>query len=358
MLRAKLNEISELIKEILLNDSFTDRIHPEYLRDAVIAYPSRAGKCLRPALLMWCCGLFNEEKIMRSAKIAAAVELYHVWTLVHDDIIDNDDYRRKALSVHTYIQKKCCLEHPHIPQDFGKKFGIDFAILCGDIQQAWANDLILAAVDDGIPANTVISILRCLNEIVNPDLISGEAMDVYFTLSPITKISPGEMSTMLILKTGKLIRFAAECGALIGLATGNFADESVKRIGDFAEKAALAFQLKDDLLGLFADEAELGKPVGSDLREGKRTFLFSIAANRLQGDDLGYFLDKLGKIDLRLEQTKQVNKMIIECGAAREVEMKIAKLIREAHETLALFPKNQFRDLLGEWIDFIETRTF
>ena len=353
----KLDEIGGLVRKTLLTDSFIEKVNPQYLKDALVAYPSRGGKCLRPALLMWCCGLFD-KRIEKAAKIAAAVELYHIWTLVHDDIIDNDDYRRKDLSVHAFLRENCRNDYEHITEEFGYKFGTDLAILCGDIQQAWANNLILRATDDGVDAEIVISILRRLNGHVNPDLISGEAIDVYFTLLPITDIPPEEMKNMLLLKTGRLIRFAAECGAVIGLSTSDFSAAPVKQTGNFAEKAALAFQLKDDLLGLFADEAELGKPIGSDLREGKRTLMFAITANRLKGTDLEYFLNALGNKNVSSAEIKRVNTMIAGCGAREEIEKLITTLIQESQEILGSFPDNRFRNLLGDWVSFIAKRNF
>ena len=357
MLKEKLNEINAIVKEIFLANSFVQDVAPRYLREALLAYPSREGKSLRPALLMWCCGLFD-ERIEKTAKIAAAVELYHIWTLVHDDIIDNDDYRRKGASVHTFIRDQCCRDHKHIVPEFARQFGIDLAILCGDIQQAWANNLILQSTEDGITPDIVISILRRLNKHVNPDLISGEAMDIYFTLLPISEIPPEEMKRMLTLKTGRLIRFAAECGSLIGLSTSKFTNRSVQQVGDFAEKAALAFQLKDDLLGLYADEINLGKPVGSDLREGKRTLLFATAANRLKDKDLDYFLDKLGNKNLSSTDIEKIGKLIANCGALNEIESLITILIKEAQETLNTFPENEFRNLLSDWINFTVNRIF
>ena len=326
------------------------------MKESLTAYPSRGGKCLRPALLLWCCGLFD-KRIEKSVKVAAAVELYHIWTLVHDDIIDNDNTRRGAPAVHISIKEQCENDH-NLSKGIADKFGKDLGILCGDIQQAWANNLILQATDDGVPAETVFRILRRLNEHVNPHLISGEALDVTYTFLPITDISPEEMTNMLILKTGVLIRFAAECGALIGLSAPNFDDQTVSKIGDFAEKAALAFQLKDDLLGMFADETELGKPVGSDLREGKRTLLFSIAGRRFHGKDLDYFFDKLGRPNLQPKEIEKVCKMIVDCGAKETIEQRIRDLLADARDDLQRFPTNDFRTLLTEWVNFVDQRTF
>ena len=356
MFQKKLSEVGNLIKNTLLTDPFTEAICPRYLKESLTAYPSRGGKYLRPALLMWCCGLFDKQ-IEKTLKIAAAVELYHIWTLVHDDIIDNDDYRRGAPAVHISIAQQCERDY-NLSKEIRDKFGKDLGILCGDVQQAWANNLILQAVEDGVSTNNIVSILRRLNGHVNPSLISGEALDVYFTFLPITKISPQEMTDMLVLKTGVLIRYAAECGALIGLSASNFDDQIVRKIGNFAEKAALAFQLKDDLLGMFADEAELGKPVGSDLREGKRTLLFSIAGRCLHGKDLDYFLDKLGRKNLLPQEAETVRKLIVDCGAKETIEKRIRKLLADVKQDLQCFPKNDFRYLLTEWVNFIDKRTF
>ena len=357
MFQEKLKEISAQVQQVILEDDFSGSVSPFLLREAVLAYPRRKGKSLRPALLLWSCGLYDPD-FGKALKIAAALELYHIWTLVHDDIIDNDDLRRGNPSVHALVKEKSMKNYKGITSREAAEYGKTLAILCGDIQHAWSNYLILQGVQDGVSPEVVLSIIRRLNGYVNPALISGEAIDVEFTLRPIREITPEEMRAMLIQKTGKLFRFAAETGAQIGLSTSHTHQTEVKRLGDFAEKAALAFQLKDDLLGVFADEKKLGKPVGSDIREGKRTLITSVAVAALKGADLNFFLSLLENKSCDNTDLIRVQNLLRSCGAVDKLELEIKTLLQEAEEDLTQFPDNSYRGLLGDWLAFIGERKY
>ena len=157
-MKEELIKVKGRIDSILENDDFPGTIRPEYLRDAVRAYPCRGGKRLRPALTMWCCGLLGGNTVL-AEYAATAVEVYHNWTLVHDDIIDNDDYRRGEPTTHTvlteYAQKNLIFGQS---QNTPRKYGRDFAILAGDIQQGWAMNLLLKSVEKGVDADVVLSL--------------------------------------------------------------------------------------------------------------------------------------------------------------------------------------------------------
>ncbi len=352
----QLKKVDDEIKEIIINDQFFHQIKPEILRQAVLAYPSRAGKALRPALNLWMCGLFC-DRYSQSLKIAAAIELYHIWTLVHDDIIDEDKTRRGAPSLHIQIKNWLMNEH-HLEEKNAIKIGIDLAILSGDILQACSNHFFIRSQEDGISINTILSILTQLNHFVNPQLISGEAMDVIMAITPIENISSLDIEYMLAGKTGKLIRFAAETGALVGLNVTDFNHQLIKKAGIFAEKAGLAFQLKDDYLGIFGDPVKVGKPIGSDICQGKRTLLIALAAERLKGSKKKFFLQQLGKIDLKDHDLAKIKELLIESGAVSTVELMIDQLVEECMELLAYWPSNRFRTYLQQWTEFIMMRDY
>ena len=349
-MHAQLEAIRAEIKELLRHDPFRQLLAPEYLRRAVFAYPDRGGKMLRPALLLGSCGVFKQNT-RPALPVAAAVEIFHIWTLVHDDIIDDDDCRRGGPSVHCLVRD--LLQDPGGP--VAARFGVNLAILAGDVQQAWSNRLILNATE--VPAEIRLSLLERLNGLVNPLLISGEAMDVEFELRPFAAISPGEMETMLRRKTAVLLRFAAESGAMIGLNTGDCEEPRVKLLGDFAEAAGLAFQLRDDVLGMFGDEAELGKPVGSDLRQGKRNYLFTVARKRLSGKELAVFEETHGNPQLTGEQCRAVAEMLRDCGALAATEAKAAEYLETALARLAELPANDYTGLVRDWAMFVCHRT-
>ncbi len=356
----ELERVRVLVGDVILSDTFAENIVPSYLRDGVMAYPSRQGKALRPALLLWCCGLYGGA-IEGAVKVAAGLEVYHNWTLVHDDIIDDDATRRGEPSAHVLLREYCppgSHAHAKTDQDVAVRFGRDMAILAGDIQQAWANNLVIDSRRDGVSPDVLLSILSRLNSYVNPLLISGEALDVAYEREAVGALSAPEIENMLNLKTAVLFRFAAESGAMIGLNERDHTHELVQRVGDFAESAALSFQLKDDLLGMLGAESELGKPVGSDLRRGKHTPLFVTALSKLSGADHDFFLSCYGNTAISQDDVVRIIALLHDCGAVRTVTERVMELLGQAKDILAMCPANRYREHLIAWTDYLAARTY
>ena len=355
-MKEELIKVKGRIDSILENDDFPGTIRPEYLRDAVRAYPCRGGKRLRPALTMWCCGLLGGNTVL-AEYAATAVEVYHNWTLVHDDIIDNDDYRRGEPTTHTvlteYAQKNLIFGQS---QNTPRKYGRDFAILAGDIQQGWAMNLLLKSVEKGVDADVVLSLSRRLQELVNRDLISGEALDVEFPHRDRETLTETEIETMLYLKTGVLLQFCAEAGAAIALGSSDLTQTKIKNIGEFAAAAGVAFQFRDDWLGVFGDSKTFGKPVCSDISEGKPTVLLVSALKGLTGNDKDELLSYIGMASFDEAQVAAIRGLIRKSGAEAVVSAKTEKLIEKARVILKDYDDNEYRDLLSGWLDYLVVR--
>ncbi|MBO5762826.1 MAG: polyprenyl synthetase family protein, partial [Lentisphaeria bacterium] len=206
-MQQSLRTIAGAVDTLLRQDSYPDRIRPDYLGAAVRDYPARGGKRLRPVLLTWCGCLLGaeQEKLLLPA---AAVEVFHNWTLVHDDIIDQDPVRRGMPTAHVVLGREM---ERSFPGADAERFGRDFAILCGDLQQSWANDLLARAPFS--PAVTVAA-LRRMQQLGGIALISGEAVDVELSLRDPLTVSEQEVIAMTRGKTGALLRLAAELGAM------------------------------------------------------------------------------------------------------------------------------------------------
>jgi geranylgeranyl diphosphate synthase type I len=349
-----LSDIGARVTELLASESTINNLQPESLRAAVLAYPARVGKALRPALCLWSCGLYRDPP-PAAWRLAAAIELYHIWTLVHDDIIDQDLSRRGGPSAHEHVRRGVVETDLAFGQQ-ARVFGKNIAILAGDIQHAWSNYMILQAVDEGMPPSTALVILRRLNGFVNPMLIGGEALDVEFELSspllpPIEKILE-----MLRGKTAILLRFAAESGVLLGLETDDIDHPMVAAAGSFAEAVGIAFQLRDDILGMYGNAAQLGKPVGSDVRQGKPTVLYAEALARTGGDDRATLERALGHPELTPVELDQVRDIIRSCGARDAVDQRIASYIVGAVAILDQLPPGKSNDSLRWWADYAVTR--
>ncbi|MCP3967028.1 MAG: polyprenyl synthetase family protein [Lentisphaerae bacterium] len=352
-----LNELKNTaakINEIILNDDFPSIIEPKYLRGTVIDYPGRGGKRLRPALLTWCCGLLGGDP-QKALYPAVAVEIYHNWTLVHDDIIDDDDVRRGLPSAHASLTKYARDNFRNLR--FGaEKFGRDFAILAGDIQQGWAANMMLKAADNGMSPEVTIALSRRMQELVTRELISGEALDVEFPMRGLKNVTSREVLDMLYLKTGALLRFCAEAGAAIALDSTDFNSPEIRRLGDFASTAGIAFQLRDDWLGVFGNFSKFGKSLGSDLAEEKLTLMLMKAYESLDADKKYKLMNLLGLESYTMDVIEEARELFIMSGAEKYIRQKADHLAEEAKTILEKFPDNEYRGWLSELTDYLVHR--
>ncbi|MBU8901639.1 MAG: polyprenyl synthetase family protein [Victivallales bacterium] len=350
----ELKKIASLINELIVNDDFPASVEPEYLRATVMDYPARGGKRLRPALLIWCCGLLGGDT-ETALYPAMAAELFHNWTLVHDDIIDEDSMRRGELTTHESLRlfAREAFDGGDLAAD---KFGKNFAILAGDIQQGWSLNTILKSAEHGLSAELTLALGKRLLELGSCQLISGEALDVEFPMRSWQNISSDEVLHMLELKTGALLRFCAEAGAAIALNTCDFERKEIKMLGDFAAAAGIAFQLMDDWLGVFGDFDKLGKNIASDLASEKPTILLLKSFEKLQPDLQLHLSGMLGLDEYNEEIIEQVRVLMRDCGAEAYVREKAEEFSEQAKEILHQFPDNEYRSFLLELTSFLVNR--
>lgn len=345
----QLKNIDAELTALIKNDPFADAIEPDYLRKAVISYPLRGGKRLRPALAMWSCGL-NGGNPADVLPLALSVELFHNWTLIHDDVIDNDAVRRGQPSIHVQVTEEA-KKRFSIPAAEASTFGINTAILAGDILHGWAVHTLCRMNDKQMIAPLVAEMTGTLT----PLLISGEMIDVEFELAPPSTAK--KIEQMLRWKTGILLRYAAEGGTAAALQDPSLSQPEVKTMGHIAECAGLAFQLQDDILGMFGDEEQLGKPVGSDLREGKTTLLLKTALENASDHNKQILINLSGKKDLSRKEIKTACKIIKTSGAETIIRKRAESLLIDSRSQLERFPDNQYRSLLAQWLDYTISRT-
>lgn len=205
------------------------------------------GKRIRPILLLEfyaLCGGNGDSAL----NFAAALEMIHTYSLIHDDLpcMDNDDMRRGRPSCH-------------------KAFGEDTALLAGDALLTLAFKT--AAETDGIPADRVLKAIAVLAENAGiSGMVGGQVEDLAFEKSGATI---EQLRGMYLKKTSCLLSAAAVCGSILAGAN----DEELKYAAEYAEKLGLAFQIIDDILDCTSDEKTLGKPIGSDEKNGKTTYV-------------------------------------------------------------------------------------
>ena len=224
--------------------------HPPELYNPVAYIMGLGGKRLRPCLLLMACDLFGGD-VEAAIEPALAIEVFHNFTLMHDDIMDKAPLRRGKPTVH-------------------QKWNNNIAILAGDVMMVEANKLIMQVPD---------AILRAVLDVFNQTAIGvceGQQIDMNFELRDDVAIA--EYINMIRLKTAVLLGGALKIGALIGGAT----QPEACALYNFGEKLGVAFQLQDDILDVYGDPEKFGKQVGGDILSNKKTYLL-IKALQLAG---------------------------------------------------------------------------
>jgi len=346
--------ISEKITEALKRDDFPSKVEPEELREAVLSYPLLGGKRLRPVIVMWSCGLLGGDPD-KALYAACASEVYHNWTLVHDDIIDADELRRGQPATHKALEAKG-RDNLNLTSGKARKFGTDMAILAGDLQQSWAVNLLLKSISLGVSPNVVNSMCKDMVETLSTELISGEAIDVVLSYRDIRKIEYEEVERMLHMKTASLLNFCVTAGAKIALNTDNNNAEEIIRLIEFTSSLGLAFQLRDDYLGIFGSTEKLGKPVGSDLIAAKPTLLVLETLSRVNLEEKKIILGAMGKEGITENEIESVRKVMTDCGAKDIILKNIEYTKKQAEVALNSLPDNKYNKMLKELNSFLATR--
>lgn len=352
-----LSVIERQVGEYYQQQRFKDWFRPQNLRDSVYAYLERPGKRLRPAVLMWASGAVGGNPEL-ALPAAAAVEMFHTWTLVHDDVIDDDDLRRGGPTVHE-LSRQYAVEHMGYGDAKSREYGRNIAILAGDCQQGWAVTLLCeVAKQGGADASVVVDVISELESRVVNTLIEGETLDVQYAQMTVGQLSSDDIVRMLWMKTGVLYEFAARSGAKLGLNVSDNDHPLVAALSRFAGCCGTAFQLQDDILGLMGDEQTLGKPIGSDVREGKKTTIVYYALTSANESDRKFLLSVLGNRDATPDEVAKATQMMVALGGVDKTIELARHHIDKAIPELSILPESNYRDLLTSWADFMVNRSF
>jgi len=226
---------------------------PLGLYDPIGYVLSMGGKRIRPTLALMACNLFSED-VQPAVNMALGLEIFHNFTLLHDDIMDRADVRRGQPTVH-------------------KKWNDNTAILSGDVMQIASYQFIAKT-----PVKYLKSVLDLFSQTA-AEICEGQQYDVDFESR--NDVKAEEYLEMIRLKTAVLLGCALKCGALIGGA----GEEDAQNLYDFGINIGLAFQLKDDLLDVYGDEATFGKKIGGDILCNKKTYMLIYALELATGCD-------------------------------------------------------------------------
>ncbi|NWF69719.1 MAG: polyprenyl synthetase family protein [Chloroflexi bacterium] len=356
-LLAELDKRKKLVKDYLLQDPYADSFRPAHIRDAAFSYLKGGGKSLRAAVLLLSCGAVGGDEMI-ALPAAAGVEIYHTWTLVHDDVIDKDDRRRGAPTVHTEFTQRAAADLGWTGED-AAHYGLSIAMLVGDLQQGWSWHLFFDLFNKNkVHPALVLSLVTELSTYVHTTLIEGETLDIQFSRSPVGSLSEQAVTDMLWKKTGVLYEFAGRAGAAIGLGDADANIPVARAIATFCSRCGTAFQIQDDILGILGDESQLGKPVGSDIREGKNTLLTLRALSSASSAQRAFMLGVLGNSDASPQAIAEVTQMMRDLKVIDYAQQTARQHIDHALESLHILPDSQYKQLLQLWAEYLVERQF
>ncbi|MGY4856657.1 polyprenyl synthetase family protein [Cryobacterium sp. AP23] len=286
---------------------------------------------------------------------ASALEVFHAAALVHDDIIDNSDTRRGAPSAHRRFESLHGAQGwAGAPADFGRAS----AILLGDLLLGWSDELLDEGLDD---ARDRVSARRARAEFnrMRTEVTAGQYLDILEERAWLTQAESELLDRAVRVIVFKSAKYSVQAPLVIGAALAGADDDHLDSLRAFGLPLGIAYQLRDDLLGVFGDAAVTGKPSGDDLREGKRTVLIALARERLDGPDLGTVDRLLGRPDLSGEQIEWLQRTIVASGAVDRVETMIQENVAEALAVLHGSPVDPgVAGQLSEFADTVTRRAF
>ena len=325
----------ELLTDIKSTAKDVDKVIMEVIDDSnskILKESSRhllnsGGKRVRPYVLLQATKAVGGEVDKSTKYVAAAAELLHNYSLVHDDIMDEDELRRGKETIH-------------------KKWGDDIGILAGDF--------LFSKVFESISYSNLPP--RKLNQVytifsrTSSRLCEGQVQDLLFENK--SSIKTEDCEEMLFSKTGALFRGSAKSGAVIGSSN----EEYWKSLADYGSKMGIGFQIWDDVLDLMGDEDETGKPVGSDIAEGKRTLIVSHFLEHSSKKQREEFLDILGSGST--DNVRRAIDLLESTGSIDYAGDRADKLIEEAKNSLNVLDDSEAKNNLRDLAEFIINRSY
>lgn len=302
---------------------------------------------------MLCCGAVGGEE-ERAIPAAAAVEVAHNWTLVHDDIMDRDQIRRGKPTVHVIACQ--IAQEEGLASKKAEHYGLSMALSSGDLMHAWSVLLCLKLREKGLSPEVTLSVAERLERAI-AQVIEGQALDLDFARRPLEKIDEKEPWGMVYKKTVSLFEFCAVAGAMIGKGREEDDFPEAEALRKFGRSLGVAFQLKDDFLGIFGEEEELGKPVGSDVEEGKRTPLIVHAYYYLHGRERRRLKTLLGRKGLTKEELEEFRGLVMMTKGMRKIERVMFMEMDFALSALKKIPESPQKEILEEMACFAVMRT-
>lgn len=291
--------------------------NPHELYSAASHLIVSGGKRLRPYMVMKSCEMLGGNT-KNAINAASAIEMVHNFTLVHDDIMDNDEMRHGVTTVH-------------------KKFGMPIAILAGDVLFSKAYQVVSST---NLPSNSVIKLVSRLAKSC-VDVCEGQLLDIRMADSE--KIpSQSQYIKMIEKKTAALFEVSCAMGAICA----NAKQKDVSNLSSFGKNLGIAFQITDDLIGVLGDPKVTKKPVGNDLREGKKSLPILLAINRAKGENNKIILKAFGNSFATQDDIENALKIIRRLKIEKTVRYQAQLYAQRAEKSLQSYSGSAKKDLL------------
>ena len=246
---------------------------------------------------------------------ASALEVFHAAALVHDDIMDRSDTRRGAPSAHKLFEELHARERW---DGDAALYGQSSALLLGDLLLGWSDELFDAGT--ALLSSSAARAGRAEFTRMRTQVTAGQYLDILeensWVRHPEAEALP-RAHRVIVYKSAK---YSVEAPLAIGAALGGASPEQIAALRAFGLPLGVAYQLRDDMLGVFGDPSVTGKPAGDDLREGKRTVLIALGRSKLPTPQRNLIDELLGDPDLSEQQVELIRRALRDCGAVADVE--------------------------------------
>ncbi|MER5806640.1 polyprenyl synthetase family protein [Streptomyces sp. NPDC002033] len=285
------------------------------------------GKRLRPLLCVigWHAGGGHGD-IAPVMKVAASLELFHAFCLIHDDVMDDSRTRRGQPTVHRALAEQHTSGNG---RGNAERFGASGAILVGDLALSWSDELVHTA---GLTTAQITRVLPLIHE-MRTEVMYGQYLDIAATGSP-----TADLDRALAIARYKTAKYTVERPLHIGAALAGADVGLLTALSDFALPIGEAFQLHDDLLGIYGNPAVTGKPCTDDLRDGKHTAVVAIALQRADHDQRQSLTGLIGNGDLDEDGADRIRAILSGTGARHTVEQMIQSRCEQAERALSQAP--------------------
>ncbi len=286
--------------------------------------------------------------------VASALEFFHAAALVHDDLIDASDTRRAMPSVHRRFEQ----QHRDLAWvGDAARFGTQSAILLGDLLLCWSDELFATGLDQlGDPGSALAA--RAEFNRMRLDVTAGQFLDIVGEVAWPHVPDGDALATAEQVIVYKSAKYSIEAPLAIGASLGGGSMQQLACLRAFGLPLGVAFQLRDDLLGVFGDSELTGKPAGDDLLEGKRTVLIALTREAITPSARRTVDELLGDRSLDGEQIAMLQGTIRDSGAVERVEEMIAEQVEQAVEVLDDAPlTSDARRALSDLAESVSTRT-